>query len=139
MNSFWGGTCVGMMGAVARAFPSLSISQIILKDYLDEGVEKTKQMMICDTSFERMNLIWEQSDAFLFLPGGTGTLGEMIAFLEENRMKEEKKKIIIFNYHHYYDSLLSFIEKAKKEKFSNEEILKGFILVENITELEELL
>ena len=134
-----GGTCVGMMGAIAHTFPNHALSQIILKDYLDEGVEKTKQLMICDTSFERMNLIWEHSDVFLFLPGGIGTLGEMITFLEENRMKQEKKKIIIFNYHHYYDSIFSFFEKVKNDKFSSEEILEGIIWIENIKELEKLL
>ncbi|MCI8575071.1 MAG: hypothetical protein HFI09_01225 [Bacilli bacterium] len=132
-----GGTRNGMMGEVARVFDDEKVTQIILKAYVSDEM-CNDHVMICDTSFLRMNLIWSQADCFLFLPGGTGTLGEIITFLEENRAKEEKKRIIILNYNHYYDDLLRFIEKAKTELFSNEEILEGLLVIEDENELESL-
>lgn len=132
-----GGTKVGMMGRVVRNIPLENVTQIILKDYLEEGVLPTKSMRICDTSFERMEQIWKSADVFLFLPGGTGTLGEMISFLEENRMSWKKKKIYILNHQNYYDDIIKFIEKAKKLRFSNDEILSEFLFVNNIDELKK--
>ena len=86
-----------------------------------------------------MKQIWDQSDFFLFLPGGTGTLGEIITFLEENRAKKQKKKIIVFNYDHYYDDVFAFIEKAKQNCFINEEILEGIIFITSLKDLEVIL
>lgn len=134
-----GGTSVGMMQCVASKFPSEKITQIILKDYLEEGMSFTNEVLIPETSFERMNLIWDRAEAFLFLPGGTGTLGEMISFLEENRMREQKKKLYLFNFNHFYDEFLSFIEKLKKEHFSNDDLLDGLYIIRDMNELEELL
>lgn len=131
-----GGTRVGMMGNVASVFDDEKITHIILKDYVEEGFRPTNQVLICETSFERMKCIYDMADAFLFLPGGTGTLGEIITFLEENRMKQEKKKLIILNYEHFFDDIVSFIQKIKKEQFSNEEILEGLIFIDKMEELE---
>ncbi|MCI8467446.1 MAG: hypothetical protein HFI08_04580 [Bacilli bacterium] len=134
-----GGTCVGMMGRVAKEVNKTQLTQIVLADYVIEGAQKTEHFYVCETSFERMKQIWDQSDLFLFLPGGTGTLGEIITFLEENRAKKQKKKIIVFNYEHYYDDVFAFIEKAKQNCFSNEEILEGITFITSLKDLEEIL
>ncbi len=133
-----GGTIVGMMGVVANTFSKDAITQIILKDYLEEG-SKLNKGYVCDTSFERMKLIWEECDVILFLPGGTGTLGEIFTFLEENRSKTSRKKIVLLNYDHYYDMLISFIESMKEKEFSSNEILDGLVIIQNEKELEGVL
>jgi hypothetical protein len=132
-----GGTRNGLMGEVASVFPLKKVTQIVLKAYVLEDKED-EHLKICETSFERMKFIWNQADCFLFLPGGTGTLGEIVSFLEENRAREVKKKIIVFNYHHFYDDLLRFIEKAKTEHFCNDEILEGIVFIEEEQELDVL-
>lgn len=133
-----GGTFVGMMGRVVKNISGDDITQIILKDYVEAGSTSSDNFIICDTSFERMNLIWNHTDVFLFLPGGTGTLGEIITFLEENRTKVEKKKIIVFNYQGYYDDIVAFVQKAKEQQFCNDDILAGLSFASNLDEVEKL-
>lgn len=134
-----GGTFRGMMGSVVKNIPRGDITQIILKDYADTGVLSSKQYQICETSFERMERIWNETDVFLILPGGTGTLGEIITFLEENRMKSEKKKIIVFNYRGFYDQIVAFIQDAKEQHFCNDDILEGLIFIDDIPDILNLL
>ncbi len=134
-----GGTKEGMMGKVANEVPSDHLFQIVLKDYVEEEHESTEHFRICNTSFERLELIWESSDVILFLPGGTGTLGEILTFLEENRMKQEKKHILVFNDQHYYNDILTFLEKSKKLGFCNDDILDGLVFVESLEELKNKL
>lgn len=132
-----GGTMNGMMGSVCKDVEDEHITQIVLKDYVDEEDQEKGNFIICDTSFERMKLIWDASDIFLFLPGGTGTLGEIITFLEENRPKKEKKKILVYNYQNFYQDILCYMEKIKKLQFSNQDILEGLCFIDNIEELKE--
>lgn len=130
-----GGTLVGMMGKVGDS--AKDFSQIILKDYVEDEDLKSLKADVCETSFERLKLIWEQADLFVFLPGGTGTLGEIITFLEENRCKSQKKKIIVLNYQGFYDEIVSFVKKASLLKFCNASILEGLIIVSSVDELLE--
>lgn len=134
-----GGSFRGMMGSVVKNISKADITQIILKDYVEDGAYSSLQYQICNTSFERMERIWDATDVFLILPGGTGTLGEIITFLEENRMKEKKKKIIVVNYNGFYDLLIEFVNHIKKEKFCNDDILNGLVFVSSISDiLDEL-
>jgi len=133
-----GGTCEGMMGRVAKEIPIEQLTQIVLKDYWqEEESSNSSHYLLCDTSFERMNQIWNTADCFLILPGGTGTLGELLSFLEENRTKEKKKKILVMNEQNYFGDVLTFIEKAKSLKFSNETVLDGLLVFDHFSELKQ--
>lgn len=134
-----GGTKEGMMGKVASEVSSDHLFQIVLKDYVEKEQENTEYFRICNTSFERLESIWKLSDVILVLPGGTGTLGEMLTFLEENRMKQEKKPILVFNNQHFYDDVITFVEKGKKLGFCNDDILDGLTFVESLDELKNKL
>lgn len=130
-----GGTEEGMMGSVVKNLDHFK--RIVLKDYLNEDTVIHDLDIVCDTSFERLQLIWENTDLFFFLPGGTGTLGEMLSFLEENRTKKQKKKIILFNYHHYYDNVVAFVKQAEELKFCNQDILEGIRFIESIQDFKK--
>lgn len=132
-----GGTSEGMMREVTKSLSSSQVKRIVLNDYLTEDYDIIKNHVIpCNTSFERLKRIWNMADVFLILPGGTGTLEELLAFLEENRTQEKRKKIILFNYHHFYDGICDFVRELIKKRFSNEEILTGFIVVETLEDLQ---
>ena len=52
-----GGTMNGMMGSVCKDVEDEHITQIVLKDYVEEEDQEKGNFIICDTSFERMKLI----------------------------------------------------------------------------------
>lgn len=132
-----GGTEEGMMGDTVSHHKRFK--RIILKDYLKNNDFISPSDIICNTSFERLQKIWEHTDLFLFLPGGIGTLSEIVTFLEENRTKPQKKKIILLNTNDYYQEFIAFIEKTKRLKFNNHDVLKELLIIQTIEELQRII
>ncbi len=56
------------------------------------------------------------------LPGGTGTLAEILSFLEEKRTKNDSKDIIIYNQDNYYIELIEIINNYIKNNFNDSNI-----------------
>lgn len=81
---------------------------------------------------ERTNNLIENSDVLIFLPGGIGTIYELLTSIETKRGKEFDKPIIIYNSCGYYDKLISFIKLMKTEKFVKEEVENCFHISDNI-------
>lgn len=133
-----GGTFMGLMKLVSRSISKEQITQVCLKDYL-KNEEDLTNFIVCDTSFERLQKIWELSDCFLLLPGGTGTLSEFFSFFEENRTKSKKKKIYLLNYDGFYDEILFFLQSLEKEKFCDESFMEDVFVVKTPEEFIELL
>ena len=82
--------------------------------------------IVVDTVFDRTDQLLHYSDAILFLPGGIGTVFEIMAVIEKKRSLELDKKIIIYNSFHYFDQycyqVKQSINDAKlKDKFSEDE------------------
>ena len=76
---------------------------------------------------------------FLFLPGGTGSLGELFGLMEEIKTNKNQKKIIIYNYEGFYNELFDYIDLLSKRGFAYEKELNKLIIVKNINELERVI
>ncbi len=129
-----GGSYSGLMGCVAKE-NACEVTQVILDVYVSKD-EVLDHGIICHSSFERLANIWNLSDVFLFLPGGTGTLAEILSFLEENRT-QNTKKILILNEDGFYDEVIQFFRKCQEEKFSPKEIFDHLIIFSHVEELKE--
>lgn len=77
---------------------------------------------IKETTFDLKKALFEKSDLILCLPGGVGTLSEVLSFIEEDRSNEKHVPIIIYNANNYYDSLFKQLEFMKSEKFLYDDI-----------------
>lgn len=134
-----GGSFVGLMKLVCEQIPKNQVTQVYLKDYFDEIEDNSNSVFLCDTSFERVKQIWDLSDCFLILPGGTGTLSELFSFLEENRTKKKKKSIYLLNWNGFYNELIVFLQKLQQERFREDDILEEICMVKSVEEFIELL
>lgn len=112
----------GMFGKIINNFKSRKIYLYTLKLY-NEEVDKDINCMYLDTTFDRTKEIYNNSDKILFLPGGTGSLSEILSMLEEKRTINSDKEIIIYNQDGYYYDLIKFITKLIKNKFNDISIL----------------
>lgn len=78
----------------------------------------------CDTEIltgsvnDRTDALVNNSDILLFLPGGIGTLYELIAAIEMKRSKEFDKPIIIYNETGFFDELLQMLNKVYAKNFT---------------------
>lgn len=77
---------------------------------------------IVKTTDERTNRIFEISDALIFLPGGIGTITELLMAIEKKRNNEINKPIIIYNLNNYFEDILHLFNRLYTEKFTSKEV-----------------
>ena len=96
-----------------------SVSGVCPKVYENDFKElKCDNKIITDDIIDRTKKLINISDAIIILPGGFGTLNELITSIDSKRCEEINKPIIIYNSYGYYDKLFEFFDKIYKEKFS---------------------
>jgi len=84
-------------------------------------------------------MLQSRADAFVILPGGSGTLDELADTLELRQLNLLRKPIIILNQDGYYDSLLAFYNRAVEEKFSRADLCQKFQVAGDLKEVFALL
>jgi uncharacterized protein (TIGR00730 family) len=130
----YGGGGLGLMGQTARSvlehgghvtgiIPSfLSAKEQMLKD-VDELIV-TKDM------HERKRLMFERSDAFVALPGGIGTLEELIEQLTWSQLGRHTKPIVLANIDNFWDPLLGLLGHMRDEAFIRPGLEVRFLVVD---------
>ena len=124
-----GGGGEGMMGAVAKGALESGgrVLGIIPQFMVDEGWGSAilSEIIVTKNIHERKQLMAEKSDACVALPGGIGTMEELMEIITWRQLSLYNKPIVIFNINGYYDPLLSMLKKTVEEKFmhpKNQEI-----------------
>jgi uncharacterized protein (TIGR00730 family) len=75
------------------------------------------EMIVTNDMHTRKQLMAEKSDACIALPGGIGTLEELLEIITWKQLGLYTQPIVILNIHNYYDDLLRMLEKAIRENF----------------------
>lgn len=135
----YGGGNVGLMGVLADSVMQAGGQVIgIMPKFLVErerAHQKISQLHIVDTLFERKQLMIDLSQAFLTLPGGTGTLDELFEALTWKQLGQIDKPVALLNINHFYDKLLEFFKHLQQEKFLYKPIEENLIIAEDIPQL----
>ena len=67
-----------------------------------------------NSTFERLEKLYENSDIIIFLDGGTGTISEFLSFLNNKIETEGDKPLILYNPNGIYNLLLKDLEQRKR-------------------------
>ena len=121
----FGGSNTGLMGVVARAVKDHGgeVVAVILKamqgtpyvfDRADEIVT-TKDLRARKAEMEA------RADAFLALPGGLGTLDELIEILAAKQLQFHQKPLVLVSFKGFYEPLAVFFEHLFRERFASAE------------------
>jgi len=126
----YGGGSVGTMGALANSVLENQgqIVGVIPKFMmeLEWGNQNVSELIIVENMSERKIKMLENTDAVIALPGGTGTLDELMEVIALKKLGQYANPIIILNTRGFYDQLLMFFEKMADEKFIRPEHKKLF-------------
>lgn len=139
----YGGGCVGMMGALADSVITLGGEIIgVVPSFFRGG--KALETRISDIRFvpslnERKSLMMELADAFIALPGGLGTIDEIVDVWTEAQLGAHRKPFGFLNIKGYFDPFLSFLDKVLSEGFMEHEYRNLPIIEEKVNILVELL
>ena len=139
----YGGASVGVMGAIADSVMKNGgrVIGIIPQSLVDYEVAHAglTELHVVDSMHQRKQLMYDNADAFLSLPGGMGTLEEMFEVLTWSQLKYITKKSYVFNYNGFYDSLLSYLKHSSAEGFIRQEHLELLKEIKDIESLENVL
>ena len=139
----YGGGNVGLMGEIANTLVDLNKEIIgIIPEFLVKKEKlnfKIKKLKVVNDMTKRKEQLFKLGDAFLVLPGGTGTLEEVIEVLSWKILKLHNKPIIILNFENYWSPLLKQFEKIIKIKFGNKNLQNQYQVIKKPKELEKIL
>jgi uncharacterized protein (TIGR00730 family) len=122
----YGGASVGLMGAVADAALAGGAEVIGVLPEVLAGSEIAHagltRLEVVATMHERKARMVKLADAFLMLPGGYGTLDEMMEIVTWKQLRLHAKPCILINTAGYWDGLLEFLDST---------VAAGFLKAEN--------
>ena len=143
INVVFGGGNVGLMGEIANTLVDLNKEIIgIIPKFLVKKEKlnfKIKNLKVVNDMTKRKEQLFKLGDAFLVLPGGTGTLEEVIEVLSWKILKLHNKPIIILNFENYWSPLLKQFENIIKIKFGNKNLQNQYQVIKKPKELEKIL
>lgn len=119
----FGGGANGLMGAVARGVYKKKghILGVIPKFFDDENVEAVfsycNELIEPDTMRERKQIMEDNADAFIIVPGGIGTFEEFFEILTLKQLCRHNKPIAIYNLKGYYNEIMTALNEATKKNF----------------------
>lgn len=139
----YGGGKTGLMGCVARGTKAgggrvIGVIPEFMKVRELEFTEADELISVI-TMRERKMLMETRADAFLALPGGWGTLEELLEILTLAHLEVLQKPIVIFNQDGYYDDLLRLFDRIVAENFMRETIRGKYAVASTVAEVFPLI
>ncbi|KAJ7976198.1 Cytokinin riboside 5'-monophosphate phosphoribohydrolase [Quillaja saponaria] len=117
----YGGGSVGLMGLISQAVHDggRHVLGIIPKSLMPREItgEPIGEVRAVSDMHQRKAEMARQADAFIALPGGYGTLEELLEVITWAQLGIHRKPVGLLNVDGFYNSLLSFIDKAVDEGF----------------------
>ncbi|MEC8642383.1 MAG: TIGR00730 family Rossman fold protein [Pseudomonadota bacterium] len=139
----YGGGRNGLMGRVADGAIEGGGTVIgIIPKFLDRveiGHAGVTKLHIIDTMHQRKEMMYAESDAFIVLPGGLGTLDETMEITTWRQLDLHKKPVIILNIEGYWDPLLAMLDSVVAEGFMHNGHLQHFETVSSLAALKPYL
>ncbi len=137
----YGGANTGVMHAAAEgAMQAGGYVLGVYPDVLQEVEElevKITELIRVKTMYQRKKILVRESDAFIVLPGGYGTLDELFEVLTLNAIGFLDKHLIIYNQSGVWDELQAVIEKIIQRGFALQSTTQHFKFVSSLEELFE--
>jgi uncharacterized protein (TIGR00730 family) len=135
----YGGGAVGLMGKLADTVLAHGgrIKGIIPKfmNEVEWAHKQVQEMVLVDTMHERKAKFLENIDALITLPGGSGTLEELLEAITLKRLGLLTCPIIILNLDGYYNPLRNMLEKCVEERFMSSKHLEMWTFVDTPQEI----
>ena len=135
----YGGGGNGLMGTVAQSVRDYGghVTGIIPASLLEieNALESINERFVTNGFHERKMLMFNLSDGFVALPGGVGTLEELVEQLTWTQLGHHDKPVFIVNTGGYWDLLLQLFERMREEGFIRKELHTPYIVIDDVEQV----
>ena len=118
----------GIMGETARAVQNAGghITGVIPQHLVDAEIGKSDvdDYIVTDNMHERKMLMFQRSDAIITLPGGPGSLDELIEVLTWRQLGLHDKPVVLMNVRGYWDPLITLLQSTVDNGFADQSFVE---------------
>jgi uncharacterized protein (TIGR00730 family) len=139
LRLIYGGGHVGLMGAVADAAMAAGgeVIGLIPTRLLERevGHRAITDLVVTRDMFERKQQMIDRADAFVILPGGLGTLDELLDVVTLRQLGYHGKPIVVVNLGGYWDPLIALVDRIIEQKFAAPSARTLYRIVEEVEDV----
>jgi uncharacterized protein (TIGR00730 family) len=138
----YGGGTRGIMGAVASGVMSnggrvmgIIPEFLMTKEASKHSLSALTEVVVTEDMHQRKHRMFEESDAFVTLPGGIGTLEEIVEIMTWGQLGRHRKPMVFANVNNFWNPMLELLGHMSAEGFIHTAHLVKPIIIDNIDEI----
>lgn len=135
----YGGGSVGLMGAVAKSVLDHGGTVTgIIPEFLtvrENALKRVQELIVTPDMHERKRLMFEHSDAFVALPGGVGTLEELVEQLTWQQLGRHTKPVLLANIDGFWEPLLALLAHMRETAFIRPNLQVDILQAERVEDI----
>ena len=138
LKLIYGGGGVGLMGACALAAHEAGGDVLgIIPNFLKIREQRLDvvETIVVDSMHERKIQLFDRSDAFVVLPGGIGTLEEIVELLSWRRLDLHAKPVVFYNVDGFWEPLFALFQHTVDAKLTPPEFMQSWASVATVAEI----
>jgi uncharacterized protein (TIGR00730 family) len=110
----------------------------IIPDFLtirENALRRVQEMIVTPDMHERKRLMFERADAFVALPGGVGTLEELVEQLTWQQLGRHSKPVLIANIEGFWEPLLTLLTHMRATQFIRPSLAVDILKAERVEDI----
>ena len=135
----YGGGSIGLMGALAKSVLDHGGSVTgIIPEFLrsrEKALTRVQEMIVTPDMHERKRLMFERSDAFVALPGGIGTLEELVEQLTWQQLGRHSKPVLLANVDNFWEPLMALLAHMRATAFIRPSLTVEILKAERVEDI----
>jgi uncharacterized protein (TIGR00730 family) len=135
----YGGGSRGLMGALALSVHEHGGRVIgVIPEFLkvrERMFTGAQEIVVTHDMHERKRMMFERADAFVALPGGIGTLEELVEQLTWSQLGRHRKPILVANINGFWEPLVELLEHMKRSGFIHSDLTFDYAVVDRIEDI----
>jgi len=139
----FGGGSVGMMGSIAESVHEHGGEVTgIIPEFLvarEHAMRGAHNLIVTRDMHERKRKMFEMADAFVAMPGGIGTLEEIVEQITWVQLGRHRKPILLANIKRFWDPLCALIDHMKALEFIRHDLSFDLLVADNVEDILPML
>jgi uncharacterized protein (TIGR00730 family) len=138
----YGGGSIGLMGEIANTVLDRGGDVVgVIPRFLEsrEHAMRRGQLIVTRNMHERKQRMFDEADAFVALPGGVGTLEEVVEQMTWAQLGRHKKPILLANIKKFWDPLCALLDHMQELEFIRSGLTVSYLVAEQVEDIVPML